>query len=136
MAEFLIKAISATHPDPLKDARGCYKRGDIVDVRPDGFKWGKEERLPKFVIVKIPGLDAEKVKKYMQPHFETGVLFDYNTEESPAVLKRRLHRVLIDDVPAVILDKLKTTGTVTVSLSQIRNYVQNKFTQETGLDGN
>lgn len=36
MAEFLIKAINANHSNPIKDASGCYKRGDIVEVYEDG----------------------------------------------------------------------------------------------------
>ena len=36
MAEFLIKAIDDTHSDPVKDKRGSYKRGDIVQVYEDG----------------------------------------------------------------------------------------------------
>jgi hypothetical protein len=70
MAEFLIKAIDATHSDPEKDKRGCYKRGDFVVVMPDGHEWGKEERLPKFVVVKIPGLSVETAKKYILSHDE------------------------------------------------------------------
>ncbi len=70
MAELLIKAIDATHSDPAKDQRGCYKRGDIVLVMPDGHEWGKEERLPKFVVVKISGLSVEAVKKYILSHDE------------------------------------------------------------------
>jgi hypothetical protein len=43
MAELLVKAISNSHIDPTKDQRGCYKRGDVVVVMPDGHQWGKEE---------------------------------------------------------------------------------------------
>jgi hypothetical protein len=67
MCEFLVKAIDATHADPVKDLRGCYKRGDIVDVREDGFGWGLEEGPPKFFIVKVPGLKPplDKMKSWI-----------------------------------------------------------------------
>jgi len=68
MCELLIKAISNTNPDPVKDQRGCYKRGDIVDVQADGFTWGREEGLPRFYIVKIPGITVTQAKKYMAAH--------------------------------------------------------------------
>lgn len=35
MALLLIKATNATHIDPTKDQRGCYKRGDVVSVYED-----------------------------------------------------------------------------------------------------
>lgn len=39
-------------------------RGDIVVVKPDGWKWGDQERLPKFIVVKIPGLSEKDAKMY------------------------------------------------------------------------
>jgi len=38
--------------------------GDIIVVRPDGWKWGKEECLPNFIVVKVPGMTIEEAKKY------------------------------------------------------------------------
>lgn len=40
------------------------KKGDIVVIRPDGWTWGREECLPRFIVVKIPGLSVEDAKKY------------------------------------------------------------------------
>lgn len=205
MAEFLIKAIDATHSDPEKDKRGCYKRGDFVVVMPDGHEWGKEERLPKFVVVKIPGLSVETAKKYILSHDEprpatriwskldwdealisgeyqeflslpsvvsqsTGqetvrvsaekwikmkAINDYDPFSSkPTVTKtliggveftgavelvtlegvamtmitRRKWRVLIDDVPNAIKQQLRDTGEVTLTIAQIKTYIQNKAT--------
>jgi hypothetical protein len=66
MCEIIVKAIDVTHPDPEKDRRGCYKRGYPVAVYPDGTKWGNEERLPKFVIIKIPDATVEEVQHFIQ----------------------------------------------------------------------
>jgi len=41
--------------------------GDIVVVRPDGWKWGKEECLPNFVVVKVPGMSEAETKQYENP---------------------------------------------------------------------
>lgn len=42
MALFLIKDRDAVHADPEKDRRGCYKRGDIVEVLDDSkYRFGK-----------------------------------------------------------------------------------------------
>lgn len=121
MAEFLIKAISATNADLNKDKRGCYKRGDIVEVRPDGAAYGKEEGLPKFVIVKIPGLAVETALKYMAPSYVLG-----NPEMG--IAERREWNVLVDDIPNAVKNQLLSSGEVTVTLSQVRNYIKNKFT--------
>lgn len=71
MAELLIKAIDASHADPTKDARGCYKAGDVVVVMDDGWTWGVEEVRPrsqggKFAIVQISGVTAAQVRQYIQ----------------------------------------------------------------------
>jgi hypothetical protein len=115
MAEFLIKAQSMTHTDPTKDARGCYKRGDIVAVFPDGHTWGRLETLPKFVVVKVPGLNAERAAKYMA--------------EQPDALRRRF-RLRVDDVPAGIRNQLRDTGQVTVTWAQLRDFLRDKQTNQ------
>ena len=120
MAELLIKAVDATHIDPRKDLAGCYKRGDVVVVKPDGHVWGKEEGLPKFVIVKIPGVTEAQAQKYLGPEVNALAL-----EET---LTRRLWRVNVDMIPNALLKKLRDTGTVTVTWTQIKGYIQNKAT--------
>lgn len=55
MVRLLIKAQSATHPDTEKD-KACYKTGDIVAVKPGGWKWGRKERLPLFFCVDLPDM--------------------------------------------------------------------------------
>ena len=125
MAEFLIKAQDATNPDPKTDASGCYKRGDIVVAMPDGHQWGKAEGLPKFVVVKIPGVSVEAAKKYIESHT------DDSDPANVVTLIRRKYRIRVDDVPAAILSQLRDTGQVTVTWKQIKTYVQNKIT---GLD--
>lgn len=115
MAEFLIKEVNASHPDQEKDARGCYKRGDIVVAMPDGHQWGLEERLPKFVVVKVPGVNHERARKYLT---------------SDSNLRRRF-RIRVDDVPATIRNQLRNTGQATVTWTQLRGFLRDKVT---GLD--
>jgi len=63
MAELLIKAVDAVHSDPVKDLRGCYKKGDVVVVKPDGWKWGKEElKKEKFYILKVTDKSVEELQ--------------------------------------------------------------------------
>lgn len=66
MAEILIKATDHALPDPDLDRSGAYKRGYPVEVRPDGAGYGKKERLPLFVVLKIPGVSVEAIQNYTQ----------------------------------------------------------------------
>lgn len=54
-----------THPDPDKDLSGVYKRGYPVIVFDEGHSWGAEEGLPKFIIVKIPGVNKATIEQYL-----------------------------------------------------------------------
>lgn len=98
MAELLVKAIDAKHDDPVEDARGCYKRGDIVDVRPDGFRWGNEEALPKFIIIKCPGIAVNSVQQYMSSVTQKTITQDKtgNFIEQEELVKRRQYSIDLD----------------------------------------
>ncbi len=126
MAEILIKAVDAAHNDPEKDRQGCYKRLDPVVVMDDGHGWGKEERLSKFVVVKIPDISKAQAKKYIQP-----ILGIPDADGNRPVIRRRLYHFQLDDMPSSIKQRLKDTGEVTVTMAQIKNYIQNKDTMET-----
>jgi len=67
MAELLIKSSDTTNPDPVKDLRGCYKKGDVVVIKPDGWKWGKEElKKEKFYILRIPDKKPEELEQIVK----------------------------------------------------------------------
>lgn len=70
MAELLIKLTNATHSDPVKDLRGCYKRGDVVCVMPDGHQWGAKESPPDFMVLQVPDMTTEEAQAYLQPVVE------------------------------------------------------------------
>lgn len=38
--------------------------GDISVIRPDGWQWGAKERLPYFVVIKVPEITYEQAKAY------------------------------------------------------------------------
>lgn len=104
MAEILIKAIDNTHPDPIKNLRGCYKAGDPVAVFDDGHAWGKEEGPPKFFILKLPGVPAAQVRHLIQP------LVDANQ----TLLRRRRFAL-----PNTIVSAAATSGTLTLTLTSL-----------------
>lgn len=135
MAELLIKAIDASHPDTDTDRKGCYKRGMPVLVMPDGHPWGSSEELPLFVVIKVPGVSVGTLEKYTLPQNIVG-------EHGIETYRRRLWRVRWEDLPIGAKNTLQSTGFLTIKVgtysgpydytwSQIKSYFRNL---ETGLD--
>jgi len=137
MAEFLIKAVSTIHADVTKSQRGCYKRGDIVDLRPDGFEWGRLEGLaPKdggqFVVVKVVGVTVDQVRTFAEN--KLGILATLIIPETsgtdvsgnPLVTKRRRIRLDVDLLPAGVRDTLNNTGSYSTTWAAIKAYLIDK----------
>jgi hypothetical protein len=81
MAEILIKVRDYINVDPEKDRRGVHKRGDIINIKPDGWSagehWHQSAYHPsqgKFVVVKVPGLTVEEIIHAREPWKDD---FDY-----------------------------------------------------------
>lgn len=130
MAEILVKAADATHADTTVDQRGCYKRGMPVVVQPDGHPWGAREGLPRFYIIKLPGVSVSKVLKY--------IIEDSTRDDDGKVVRsrRRVWKFAIASMPAAARNKLVNTGVLTIGATgdytwaQVRAYLIN---QKTGL---
>lgn len=127
MALLLIYDKNNTHPDPIKDQRGSYKRGDIVQIFEDSTPCVLPP-APPFVIIKVSGITKAQAEKYIQP--EMGIIDVPISELAPdgkqtGIVRRRAFRLLVDDVPTAILDKLKTDRYVEVTFAQVRNYIKN-----------
>lgn len=66
MAEFQIKNVDDTHADPDNDLMGCFKRGDIIEISPDGGF----DNMPWITVLKVPGLNPSRVQKLCESHWE------------------------------------------------------------------
>ncbi len=88
------------------DAR--YQRGDIVEVRPDGF-WTDGKRkgfgAPDFALIVIPGVSVVDAQGLMKP------LEDNTDQGKPLLLKKRQYKV---DMAQVILSADKKAAFATV----------------------
>jgi hypothetical protein len=144
MCELIVKAIDTTHPDPEKDRRGCYKRGYICGVYPDGTKWGAQERLPKFVILKFPGVPVDNlvVQKYLQPQLDDIP----GTEVGLNKYRRRLWQIQWDSLPVTAKNKLASTGELIIKVgsysgeydytwTQVKSYFKNLKTNAVETEG-
>lgn len=131
MAELLIKAIDAVHSDPVKDQRGCYKLGDPVCIRSDGFQWGALEALPpaqggKFVIIKLPGVTIAQIKVFVTTRWPA--IVDLVSSEPD---RRRRIRIDTDLLPANVRNQLRNTGSYSTTWANLRGFVRDKVSNTT-----
>ena len=131
MAEILIKATDSTHPDNVKDQRWCYKRGYPVVVMPDGHLWGREERLPLFVVLKFPGVSIEKMKDYIQPEEE--YIVNPLLETEITMVRRRQWQIQWNELPQLAKDKLKSAGELTIKSGDYNGPYDYTWKQVKGL---
>ena len=78
MAELLVRAkghwmdahtqeqIDALKEEHRESYHARTQIGDIIVAKPDDWSWGKEECLPTFLVVKMPGVDVATVEQYTQ----------------------------------------------------------------------
>lgn len=110
--EMLVKAISATHPDPEKDRRGTHKKGDICVIMPDNHPWGAKEGLPSFVIVKCPQVTVEQVQDRLAPW-----VADIQFEVLNSNLAIDGHRIRMTNANS------GSAGEANVTLAQVQNFL-------------
>jgi hypothetical protein len=92
MAELLVMAHDKASADPYLDCR-CYKRGDVVVVRPDGWAWGREELLsPLFRIVRVP-VSVSEAEAFLARERDT------DPTRPSRTLQRRWFRFAVDAAP-------------------------------------
>ena len=107
-AELLVQAKDSPHELGAK-------RGDIIVVRPDGWKWGKEECLPNYIVYKLPGLTEEEAKKYEESLTKEVSVTDEISKETRTesqMVKKRKYNIPLDTV-----DTAKTESKSVVSVA-------------------
>lgn len=145
--EVLVFIGNRVDSNPERDRAVCEKRGMIIAVRPDGWGWGSMESKQRWIaeggdaaawpgqgvfgIVKIPGvtvgvrieLEREQIEDDSgTPTFEEGSIL--REVPVPKVFRVRRWRVLVDSVPSSIRNQILNNGEVTVTATQVRNFVR------------
>jgi len=99
MAELLIQARGHWQDDwdqqkknslseaELRSHSSRIQLGDIVVIKPDGWVWGNEENLPRYIVIKAPGVAVETVTHL------TESLMDTTDPENPFMLKKRKYQI-------------------------------------------
>ena len=126
MAEILIKARDATHPDPEVDRRGCYKRGDPVVVREDGHVWGAKEGLPNFRVLKIPGVPAAQIEGLIAEQTEDDDGTPLADEHGAITFRRRAWRLDFARLPTAARNALMSAGKASAAPGLIRAALRRK----------
>lgn len=138
MAELLIKAVNATHSDPTKDAAGCYKRGDLVGVAPDGWQWGSLElKAPasggKFVVIKLTDVTRAQVLTWIRNHWNCDADAPRLDANGITITRRRVS-IDVDLMPNNVRNTLNTTGVFSTTWAAARQYLHDKLTNETATN--
>lgn len=97
------------------DARSQF--GDIIVIRPDGWPWGLEERLPRFVLVKIPDMTVEEAKQYEDS------IWDTTDPEKPIMLRHRKWKIKATWIDTII----SHGGEWTISKDVVVDYIEQKI---------
>jgi hypothetical protein len=118
MAIFLIFDHDNTHADPVKDAAGCYKRGDIVQVFDDAETVVRPP-APPFVVVKVAGITKGQAEQYTRGQMDV---------DGRTMLRRRLHGLSWADLPAGVRQALIADRYYETTWAAVRAYVKNKLT--------
>src|SRR5574339_729768 len=120
----LIKDSDATHIDPAKDLRGCYKRGDPVEVFP-GTKAIVLPPAPPFYVVRITNVTYAQAVKFQD------AWVDRTDPQNPVRVRRRLYACEINNLSTPLRNELLADRYIEVTLNQVRNQLRNKQTGTT-----
>lgn len=138
--ELLVKAREVAHSNPVKDRVGRMKIGMIVDIREDGFRWGRRETLPRFALIKLPGVDVAKAVKYLAPQMDESTL---DADGNPTLYRPRVWQIQVSSLPLAARNKLSRDGELTIKASvtyagsydytwtQVREFFRNLKTNTT-----
>lgn len=70
MAELVVRVQDKVNEDFYLDCQ-CTKRGDVIEVRPDGWAWSKLERSnPDWRIIRVP-MSVSEAQAFLAPELNT-----------------------------------------------------------------
>ena len=119
--EILIKAVDATNPDPEKDLRGCYKKGDPISIKLDGWaegnpNWHQSKYAQylgtRLVVVRCPQITVAQAQNYVS---QWEKVIGYEVLSSTPANGNYQIRVFGENVSA--------TGQNSLTREQIENYL-------------
>jgi hypothetical protein len=114
MAEIVVQIVDKVNKDFYLNC-GCYKRGDVIEIREDGFPWGKIDRSnPDWRIIKLPQYSVKDLESFRSGEKNT------DPTQPSKTLQRRAFKFDIDnpnlpqDIKSVVSDASRTMEKTTV----------------------
>ena len=87
-------------------------KGNPIVVKPDGWKWGKNERSPSFVVIKVPDMTVEEGKAYLVEAKDLLAPPDLSTGEQPTKYRKRYQFSVTDiNLASSLMGKIDTNKT-------------------------
>lgn len=92
-------------------------KGHVETVKPDKADWGKKECLPSYIIVKLPGVPVDSLKKYLEETIDSTVIGD--DKRFPLLLERayKIDELFVD----FVITNLE--GVVTITNTVLKNNI-------------
>lgn len=121
MALLLVFGANNTHVDPIKDQRGCYKLGDIVQVLDEQAHDGDivaNPIAPPMLLIRVSGITSDEVRHVMEPEYDAEL----------ATVTRRLFGLNLVDLPQAAKDLLQANRYAEITRVQAKAYLRNKVT--------
>lgn len=125
--------------DPVIDGRECYRLGDIVRVMPDSAHDGDiitNPIAPPFYLLRVSGVTEAQAAMVIETLEDTDnpqLSDDGNVLGYPRLLVR-LRNLRLPELfavlPASIRQQIQADRYYETSLSQIRNFIRHKLTEE------
>ena len=131
MCEALFCIRTNIHPDPIKDRRGCYKRGMAPVAYEDGHTWGRDESKQVWIaegrdpaqwpgqgvrfIMKLPGTPANTLREMGDVQMVDDGGIDFN-----GIYRRRQCHLQIDSLPPPMRNAILRDGEITSNRAQIK----------------
>jgi hypothetical protein len=73
MCEIALVVVDTVNEDFYRDCM-CYKAGDVIEVLPDGWKWGTlDMKNPNWRILKFPGIDVSQFTQFTSPQLPVDI---------------------------------------------------------------
>ena len=87
-------------------------KGNPIVVKPDGCKWGKDERPPSYVIIKVLGMSVKEGEAYLAKAFDTSVSPDIYGRYPLKYRKKYKYNTTDIDTALVSKEPIATTKTI------------------------
>lgn len=120
MAELLVLAKTAE----VKNAK--WTRGDVIVVKPDGHKWGREERPPKFFVVRVPKAPVEDYQEYLDAQIVDTGLVDFDGSRITKMTAPRKWQLNIDSLSQATKESLDSKGIAELSSVDTKSVLTEK----------